>query len=878
MKGIGSWFRGRRTEKDLESEMKFHLDMEIEAGRRRGLSDEEARRQAVLHAGTIPRAMEETRDEQPFAWLTGILTDLRHSWVGLLRQPGFLAISVAVLTLAVAANTLIFTIVNGVLLKPLPYRDPERLVRIFEWSERYPKFPVSILNYQEDKRESQTLESIGLYTGADMELMHGETPERLSGVRVTHDFFSTLGVQPMIGRNFQESELKNSTRLVILGHTMWRTRFQSDPNVVGKTIRLNRDNWTVIGVMPEGFQHTGGTYRSPLQGETVDLWLPLGIDLRESGLRFWHFTNAVARLKPGVTMEVASQDLNRIMDELTKRFPDAYGKKRARIEPLNAEVVGKSAWTVQLILAAGLIVLVVACINIAGLCVARVIARQPELAIRQALGGGRWRLIRAVLSENLVLGAIGGVAGLSLAALSIPLFRAVLPADFPRLHEIRMDATASAFAVMAALATSLLAGLIPAFRHTSQLSGTATSTRVTTPGHGLRSFRGLLVVAEVALACVLCFGAALLVRSGQQLASRDHGFQSAGVVTFQLNFPGKVYDSPAPVVNFLGEAIRKWKEIPGVAAVGAGSAAPWTGYDDNAGFSITGRPAKPGEAIQARFHRATPGFFEALCVPLRRGRLFQENDNGIGDAANGKLVAIVNEALVNRYFDGADPIGREIDFFGRKRRIVGVVADIRDYPADLEAEPAVWMSALQEPAGGMTIVARASSGDGSALLPHLRNAMASVDRELPMAEVRSVEKVAEAALAERRFALLVCEGFAGLGLLLAAIGIYGLLTYIVQQRRKEIGIRMALGATRPALLWMVTGSGMRLALVGVLGGLLMAPLAGRAMAALLYGVSSTDRTTLVIAPLAMLAAALAASSVPGWIAARSHPMSVLRDQ
>jgi macrolide transport system ATP-binding/permease protein len=874
---LREWFyrlmRGR-SDRDLESEMRFHLEMEIEAGRRRGLADGEARRRAILRAGSVSSAMEEAREQRTFTWLSGSTADLHHACVGLLRQPWFLMVAGTVLTLTVAANTLIFTVVNGVVLKPLPYRDPDRLVRVFESSELYPKFPVSILNYLEDRRQSRTLESIGLYTGGDMQLMHGDRPERLTGVCITHDFFPTLGVQPMIGRNFVEAELRRSARVVILGHTLWRSRFQADPTVVGRTIRLNRENWSVIGVMPPGFQHPGGSYRSPLQGETVDAWCPLGIDLPEQGLRNWHFTNAIARLKLGVPLDAATHDLNRVMDDLRRRNPKAYASAKARVEPLAAEVVGESAWTVRLITAAGLIVMLVACINIAGLCVARVIARRTELAIRQALGGGRVRLMRAVLAENMVLGVIGGTAGLVMAAMMIPALRSILPADFPRIHEIRLDAAAGAFAVSAALLTSLLAGVIPAFRQTMSGSDQSLSGggRVASSGHGIRSFRGALVVAEVALACVLCFGAALLVRSGMQLAARDHGFQPSGVVTFHLMLPREAYNDRTKIRAFVSEALHRWREIPGVVAAGAGSSVPWTGYDDNTSFEIPGRPAKTGESIHARFHRATPGYFEALRWPLRSGRFFEE-----GDYADKNLVVVVNDALVRLYFDGNDPLGRDIDFFGRRRRIVGVVTDVRDYPADDHAEPAVWMAAAQDPEPGMSVVVRLS-GDALASVPRLRQTLATLDAELPMADVRTLEDVAAAALAERRFAVLVCQVFAGLGLLLAAIGIYALLTYIVQQRRKEIGIRMALGATYAALLWMVAGAGLRLALAGAAAGVLMAPMAGRSMSALLYGVSATDILTLVLAPMLMLATALVASVVPAWVAARNEPLTVLRDQ
>ncbi len=863
-----------RSDKDLESELRFHLEMEEEAGRRRGLPEAEARRQAVLHAGSVASAMEDVRDQRSFAWLSGTLMDLRQAWTGLLRQPGFFAIAATVLMVTVAANTLIFMVVNGVLLKPLPYREPERLVTLYEWSQGFPKFPVSILNYLEDRRQSQTLESVGLYTGSDLELLHGDRPERLTGVRITHDFFPTLGVQPRLGRNFTEPEMKSSARVVILGDTMWRTRFNSDPGVVGRTIRMNREGWTVVGVMPPGFQHPGGNYRSPLQGDTVDVWVPLGFDLPERGLRYWHFTNAVARLKPGVPIEAARQDLNAVMDELARRYPDAYTNKRARVEPLAAEVVGRSSWTVRLILAAGLMVMIVACINIAGLCVARVISRQQELAIRQALGGGRWRLVRAVLAENFVVGLVGGVCGLALAAATIPVLRSVLPADFPRIHEIGMDAAAGAFGLLAALAASVLAGIVPAFRHTKLDAGRSFSggVRVTDAGHGIRSLRGALVVAEVALACVLCFGSALLVRSGMRLAERDHGFQPAGVVTFNLVLPGQSYQKPETRRAFVSEALRRWREVPGVIAAGASSTVPWSGYDDNSSFEIPGRPPKPGEPMSARYHRATPGYFEALRWPLKKGRYFTD-----ADGAGSKLVVVVNEALVRKYFDGADPVGQEIRYFGQPRQIVGVVADVQDFPADAEAAPAVYMAAAQETEQGMSVVARVA-GDPLGSVASLRAALAEVDRELPMAEVRTMDAAANAALAERRFALLTCQAFAGLGLLLAAIGIYGLLTYIVQQRRKELGIRMALGATQSTLLWMVTGSGLRLAIAGVAAGLLLVPLAGRAMVVLLYGVSAMDEVTLIVTPVLMLLTALLASAVPGWVASRSQPMSVLRDQ
>jgi predicted permease len=856
------------------AELRFHFEMEVEAGLRRGLSREEAQRQARLRAGSVATAEEYVRDQKGLPWLDGAILDLRHAFSALRRQPAYLLAVGGALTFTVAANTLMFTVVNGVLLRPLPYKSPERLVRIYEWSERNPKFPVSVLNYKEDRQHSRTLESLGLYTRSDLQLMHGDKPERITTVAVTDDFFPTLGVQPALGRNFLPSEMVRASRVVILSHTLWKTRFGSDPHIVGKPIRLSRENWTVIGVMPAGFQHVGGNFRSPLQGDTVGLWSPLGLDLPPNGQRNWHFTNAVARLRDGVTLKAAEQDLNRILDDLARRYPDSYGRVRARLEPLQGEVVGKSRVTVQLIMAAGLLVLVVACINVAGLCVARVLSRRRELAVRQALGGDRWRLMRAVLSENLLVGVAGGIAGLVLAAAVLPALGAILPADFPRLHEISFHWAAAAFALIAALLASLIAGLLPAIRQTAcnPREGLSEGPRTATAGAGIRGLRGALVTGEVALACILCFGAALLLRSANALHARDHGFDSAGVLTFQITLPSAAYQEAAPMVAFYDEILRRWREIRGVRAAGFATNVPWTGYDENTSFSIPGRPAVPGESVQARYQAATSGFFEALRFRLLRGRFIEAHDHG-----NRAPVVVINESLSKRYFAHQDPLERELDVWGAKRRIVGVVADVRDKPADAAAEPAFWMSMAQQPFATVQAVIHAD-GDPAAMLASARSTLQSLDPELPIAEVQTMDDVTAVAVAERRFALWCCEAFAALGLGLAAIGVYGLLTYIVQQRRREIGIRLALGATRPGLLWMITSSGLRLALAGVAAGLLLAPVAGRALASLLFGVSATDPLTLITAPALLLLVVLLASLVPASIAARCEPASALREE
>lgn len=871
---VAARFRRPTLEKQTEAEMRFHLEMEAEAGVRRGLTREQAEREARLRAGSVTASMEDVRDQRGLGWLDGTLLDLRQASSALRRQPGFLLIAGGTLASAVAINTLIFTVVDGVILRPLPYPAPERLVRVYEASPRYPKFPLSIFNYRKDKRENRTLESIALYVGEDVQLMHNERAEHLSAVKITADFLPTLGVTPALGRNFLPSEMHDGVRVTILSYGLWKNRFQADPQIVGKTIRLERETWTVVGVLPVGFQHVGGEYRSPLQGDTVALWRPLSLDLKEDQQRAWHFTNAIARLKPGVTTAAATEDLNRILDDLKRRYPDAYGRARARVEPLAAEVVGHSRSTVMIITAAGALVLLLALVNIAGLCIARVLARRRELAIRQALGGGAWRLIRAVLSENVIVGLVGAVAGLCLTAALLPLLRAILPADFPRLQEIGFSWAAAGFALAAALLTSATAGLLPALRQTGvdPREGLSEDSRTSSGGHRVRNLRAGLVAGEVALSSILCFSAVLLMRSSVSLDGRDHGFDRGGVLTLQVVLPQAAYGKVEQIRAFQSEIVSRWQQIPGVRSAGFGSNLPWSGWDENTGFGIVGRAAVPGESTNSRFQSADNGYFRALRFRLLRGRFPEQSDT-----ATAPSVVVVNDTFARRYFPDTEALGQTLDIWDQKCRIVGVVADVRDRPADATAEPAFWWPAAQMPFSQFRAVLR-TDGDPLSLVSAMRQAVDSLDRELPLAEVRTMDDVATRALAERRFALWLCEAFAALAMALAAIGIYGLLTYFVRQRRREIGLRLALGATRPSVLWMIVANGMVLAAAGIVIGLAMAPVAGRAVSSLLYGVGTVDVLSLLLAPAIIVVVTFIGCVAPGWVASRTEPMSALREQ
>ena len=529
---LKSMLRRDRLTVEKREELQFHLDMEVEAGIRGGLSPEDARRHARLRAGQLSDGMESTRAALGIRWIDGMAADLRHAFRALTRNRSFGAVAVLVLAATVAVNTLIFFMLEGVILRALPYRSPERLVRLYEISRTEPKFPMSIGRYLDDRASASALDGIALYTGQDMELSGtAGGSKRLTGVAITSEYFSVLGRAPLLGRAFEDADLRRGVHHVMLSARAWRRDFQADPSIVGKSIRLNREPWTVVGVAPDGFQHVGGDYRSPLQGETVDIWLPLTVEGSEGMLRFSHFCNAIARIRDGFTTAQARQELEALGTKYEQRFPK-IGHWGVRIEPLAGEVTGRSSQVVWLLVAAGTLVLLVACANIAGLSVARAVARRRELALRRALGANRWQLLRVGLAENLLIGVVGAVLGLVLAGIGLPLLRELLPADFPRAHEIALTAQGAIFAATIALATVLVAGLLA-----SGGSDALQSHQRVTSGRDARRLRTTLVVGEIALAGLLCAGTLFLLRSYEEIGARDHGFNPSGALTFRLTVP-----------------------------------------------------------------------------------------------------------------------------------------------------------------------------------------------------------------------------------------------------------------------------------------------------------------------------------------------------
>jgi predicted permease len=800
----------------------------------------------------------------------GAAADLRHAFRALTRNRGFGAVAVLVLAASVAINTMIFFMLEGVVLRPLPYGSPERLIRIYDASEDQPKFPVSIGHYLDYRANARSLDAIALYTGQDMELSRADgRSEQLTGVAITSDYYSVLGKTPFLGRAFVDDDLRAGVRHAIVSHRLWRELFESDPAIVGKSIRLDRAAWTIVGVAPPGFQHVGGEYRSPLQGESVDIWIPLRIDRSEQAIRGFHYCNAIARVRSGYTESQARGDLERLAVANSQRYPQ-FGAWRSRVEPLLNEVTGRSRQIIWLLTTAGVLVLLVACGNIAGLSVARALARRHELALRRALGASRWQVVRVGLAENVLIGVAGAMLGLLLAGAGLPLVRQLLPEDFPRAHEIGVTSIGALFAVGVAMVTVVVAGLLPS------IGGNALPLSLNrgSSGYEPRRRRALLVVGEVALAGVLCAGALFLLRSYQEIGARDHGFNPENALTFRLT----VKSGERAEAGFSGrvqeDIRRRIAEIPGVVAVGASTNLPWSGYDENTGFGIVGRVEDANDGPSARFQAASPGYFEATGMHLLAGRFFDRTRD-----ANGRsLTVIANDALAARYFPAGNAVGSMVDLWGARREIVGVVRGIRDYPADLDIKPAFWFPLGQVEFASVFFAVRSSGIDARSLTSAITSAVHSVDPELPLADIRTLERRSAGALAARRFALWLFQAFAALALVLAAAGVYGLLAYVVRQRRKELGIRVALGARRSDLWTMILSDGLKMAIAGAICALLLIPVGGWLLQAFLYNVRAFDLFTLVGAPAVLLGVAFLASLGPALSATRSDPALALREE
>jgi predicted permease len=807
--------------------------------------------------------------------LATLWQDLEYAFRMLRRSPGFTAIAVLTLALGIGANTAIFSVVSGVLLRPLPYPEAGELVRVFTVLPTQPHFPMAVADFYDYRERSKVFGSSALYAERDLDLTANERPEHLSGMAVTHEYFRVLGFHPILGREFEESEeYKKNNHVVMLSERLWRTRFNSDPNIVGKGVLLSGESFTVIGVMPAGIQHVGGDFHTPAHGDTVDLWWPLGLLPHDAAGcdRGCHYLNMVARLAPGVSAAQAGAAMNSVSAQLVKEHPD--NAHQILVVPLKEEIVGRARLMLFVLLGAVGFLLLIACVNVANLSLARATARQREFALRTVLGAGNFRILRQLLTESLLLAFLGCGLGIVFAIWGVDALIALGPEKLPRLQAVHMDAGVLGFAALITVLTSVIFGLAPALAtlRTDVNQTLKDGDRGTTPASGRSGLRNVLVIVETCLALVLLAGAGLLMRTFINLQHVDAGFQPQHVLTFRTDLPNKRYADDATSIRFYKNLIERIKTLPGVQAAGISSDIPWTGYDENSSFTIEGRPENPNDSPEARYHFATAGYFESIGTPLVSGRAF-----ALTDDEKAPKVVMINAALARRYFPGEDPVGKLLDLWGTKGvKIIGVVGDVKDSPDGGGAKPAFYFNDWQNTDRDARVIVLRSTANLAPLVQAVRAEISAMDKDLPVTDIKPMEDVGAHALSSARFTFLLIGCFAGLALLLACVGIFGVMAYSVTQRTHEFGIRMALGAQQRDVLRMVLAQGARLLIAGLILGWIAAISLTRVMSGLLYGVRASDPWTFAGVSALLALVTIGACVLPALRATKVDPIEALR--
>lgn len=874
-----SLLRRAKVERELEKELRFHLDREIEEGRAHGLSLEEARERAMRRIGGIAQIQEECRDMRRTNFVESLGQDVRYALRTLTKNPGFTVVIVLSLALSIGATSAIASLLEGVLIRTLPYRNPDKLVRIFTSNRAFPKFPINPNDFRDFRARVHSFESLAAYTRNDLQFAGSGKAVRLPGFIVSAGFFHVLGLKPAMGREFNRGdELAGKGHVVIVSHRFWRTRLGARRDVLGQTVALDTVPYTIVGVMPAGVEHPGNMYHALAYGDTVDIWTPIVFsDPQDRGS---HYLDGIARLRRGVSAAEAQGEMNAAMHQLAREHPDGDSGWSVMVIPLKTEIVGRSERMLMVLFGAVGLVLLLACVNAANLLLARATARQREMAVRAAVGAVRGRLIRQMLTESLLLAFVAGCFGIAFAIIGVGALKTVLPADFPRAGDIHVDAPVLLFTLLAALATGVAFGIIPGLQgsRADLRSGLHESGRSTTGGRGTLRLRSALVIIEVTLACVLLIGAGLMLRSFVNLLRTDPGFQPQRVLTAGISLPDATYKNQQAVAGFYTRLLEKLRSEPGISAAGASSDLPWTGWDENnGGFLIQGEQPPPNESFHARYHVATPGYFEALGTPLVRGRPFSEHDR----EGSGRVL-IINQAMAS-YWRHGDALGGKLSFDDHPKEkdwftIVGIVSDVKDAPKDARAQAAYWWPLLQEPfplAANASIAVR-SVLDPASVAARVRAAVRELDPNLAVFDVRTLEQVAGESYSTSRFTLVLVALFAALAVVLAAIGTYGVIAYSVSQRFHEFGVRMALGAKPGDVVASVMRDGMKLGLAGAVLGVLLGLALARLLGNLLYEVSATDPYALLGTGFVAIVVVALACYIPAMRVTRADPMTALR--
>jgi putative ABC transport system permease protein len=891
---FGGLFNKGRKDREFQDELESHIQIHMEDNLRSGMTPEEARRQAMIQMGGIESTKEAYREQRSIPWLETVFQDLQHGARLLRKNPGFTTAAVLTLALGIGANTAIFSVINAVLLRPLPYKDPGKLVMLWERNprrgfEQEPVTPPDLADWQE---QCHVFDQMAYWSGqAEYNLADVDGAEKVNCAYASSSLFPLLGVTTMSGRTFLPEEDQIEGNLVaVIGYQLWQRRFAGDPNVIGRTLTIDtfgRRDYTIIGIMPSGFGFPDHT----------QIWLPTGWNNVPRSRRDGHWLQVIARVKAGVTRDQAQAEMNGIQARIAQQYPDAVIGSQVAMVPLLDQAVGRNLRSALLILWGIVVcVLLIACANVANLLLAWAASRQKEIAIRLTLGASQWRVVRLLLSESLLLALLGGTLGAFLALCALRLFTATNPGHIPRVEDVGIDRSSLVFTLLVSTLTGVLFGLAPAW----QCSRTDLNETLRAAGRGATSglrrsrFRSLLVVSEISLSLVLLMGAGLMTRSFVRLVRIHRGFQADHLLTAELDFSvsgftGWVEPTSTRPQVALRELVERIRNQPDVQSVGAASKLP-----RDQGTALTQAivieeksRVVPGQYLTADFQGITPDYLRTMGVPLLRGRPVSEDDT-----YEAPRVALINEALAKRYFPGEDPIGQHFALGDPNQpgqpspantnapaspwfEIVGIVSDVRDLSLKAETGPTVYVSYWQWPIYNPTIVVRTKRTPSLMASTILREVKA-VNKSLPLPAVQTMDEVLAETVAQPRFYTGLSVVFGVIALLLATIGIYGLISYSVAQRTHEIGIRMALGARTQNVVALVIGEGMKLALIGIGIGVLAALALTRVIASLLYEVTPTDPLTLGGTAFLLLIIAFFAAWIPARRAARVDPMVALR--
>ncbi len=879
---VRSLFRRRQVECELDAELRFHLDQQMEENIIAGMEPDDARRAALRAMGDLTQHQEECRDMRGVNWIENLLQDLRYSVRTLRQAPGFAAVAVLTLALGIGSNTAIFSVVEAALLRPLPYAQPDRLITLGEVRSRNVPDPLATVTWNASypdlldwRAQSKTFESLAGFNSDGFTLRGAGEPESVFAVEVTPNFFSTLGVRPQFGRDFHAGEdEKSGPHVAILMHSFWKSRFRGDPSVVGRSIQLDANSVTIVGVLPPEFEFA--------PRGNVQLWVPLHIGDTMETRRNLRWISVVGRLARGATLAQAEAEMGLINTRLAAAYPKENGATTVIVATLSDRIVGKLRVPVLVLFGAAGFVLLIACANVATLLMARSARRRREFAVRAALGAGRWRLTAQLLCESLMLASAGAALGLAVARYGTRLLIAAIPDSqlnsMPFLRNAHANPAVLAFLLATTIVTGVAFGLAPLLEVSNSNLGETLQDESRGSSAGVRTrLRQALVIAEIAFSLVLLVGAGLMVKSLGLLLSRNPGFNTQRLLTFSVFLQPANYPQPSGMIRFDRDFRDRVRAIPGVIGVASSTVAPLTGGGPTIRFVVEGLPTAPGHDSESNIRNISADYFSLMGIPLLAGRFFNDAD----ETASGPRRVIVNQAWVKRNLPGENPIGKRVKFTNSPtqpfREIVGVVGDNADTGLESPNEPSLFTPARQGTMPFLTYLVR-TSGEPLGVTAAVQAALRSVDSQLMLIQPNSMEQIISQSPSVflRRYPSFLIGSFAVLALTLAMVGLYGLISYSVSQRTREVGIRIALGAQPWDVIRLVVGEGARLTLLGIGAGVLAALGLTRLMRSLLFGVSAVDPFTFAAVAVLLALVAITASYIPAKRAVRTSPINALR--